>query len=159
MSIIRRLLPPLLIAGYMLGPLAAFAQTPPPPAPRRDWAERYLVRLDLDKKGYITLADAERFASRQFDRLDANHDGVVDHDEFTASAKRSLERARPERKPSAQRALDRRETLFHTLDQHGDGKITKEEYLAATRQHFTEIDTNKTGKITVADLRAAHHGL
>lgn len=159
MSLSRFLVPLLVVAGLVLGSLPAFAQTQAPPPPRRDWAERYLARLDADKKGYITLADAERFATRQFDRLDANHDGIVDHDEFVASAKRSLERAKPERKPTAQRALDRREALFHTLDQHGDGKITKEEYLAATRAHFAEIDTGKTGKITVADLRAARHGL
>ena len=159
MHLARRLLPPLMLASFLLGPLPALAQTQAPPAPRRDWAERYLARLDADKKGYITIADGERFAGRQFDRLDANRDGIVDHDEFIASAKRSLDRARPERKPAAQRALDRRETLFHTLDQHGDGKITKEEFLAATRAHFAEIDTAKTGKITVADLRTARHGL
>jgi len=159
MSFARRLIPLLVTAGLILSSLPALAQTQAPPAPRRDWAERYLARLDVDKKGYITLADAERFASRQFDRLDANHDGVVDHEEFTVSAKRSLERARPERKAAAQRAIDRRETLFHTLDQHGDGKITKDEYLAAVRAHFAEIDTGKTGKITAADLRTARHGL
>jgi hypothetical protein len=159
MFLSRRLLPPLMIASFLLGPLPALAQTQAPPAPRRDWADRYLARLDIDKKGFITIADAERFATGQFDRLDANRDGIVDHDEFTASAKRSLDRAKPERKPAVQRALDRRETLFRTLDQHGDGKITKEEFLAATRAHFAEIDTGKTGKITLADLRTARHGL
>lgn len=159
MSLARRLLPPVAIVCVALSPLSALAQTKPAPAPRRDWADRYLVRVDTDKKGYITLADAERYAGEQFDRLDANRDGVIDHDEFTAALKRWLDRVRAERKPTMQRALDRRETLFHTLDQHGDGKLTKDEYLTATRQHFTEIDTGKTGKITAADLRAARHGL
>ena len=159
MSLSRRLMPFLVISGLVLSSLPAPAQTQAPPAPRRDWAERYLARLDVEKKGYITVADAERFASGQFDRLDANRDGIVDHGEFTASAKRSLDRAKPERKRTAQRALDRRETLFHTLDQHEDGKITKEEFLSATRAHFMEIDTRKTGKINAADLRTARHGL
>ena len=57
-----------------------------------------------------------------------------------------------------QRSLDRREALFHTLDQRGDGKLTKDEYLAAVRQHFAEIDTRKDGKVTADELRAAHHG-
>ncbi|HYC14801.1 MAG TPA: hypothetical protein VEC75_11155, partial [Stellaceae bacterium] len=60
---------------------------------------------------------------------------------------------------AAQRAFDRRETLFHTLDQREDGKITKEEFLAATHAHFAEVDAGKTGKITATDLRTAHHGL
>ena len=58
-----------------------------------------------------------------------------------------------------QRSIDRRETLFKTLDQRGDGKLTKDEYLAGTRQHFAEIDVKKSGTITPDDLRAAHRGL
>jgi len=147
---------PLVIA--VLAPISAYAQSNAP-APRRDWADRYLARLDTERKGFVTLQDAERFAAAQFDRLDANHDGIVDHDEFVASAKRSLDRASPERKAQVQRSLDRRETLFKTLDQHGDGKLTKDEYLAGTRQHFAEIDVKKSGTITTDDLRAAHRGL
>jgi Ca2+-binding EF-hand superfamily protein len=147
---------PLIIA--VLAPVSAYAQSNAP-APRRDWADRYLARLDTERKGFVALQDAERFAAGQFDRLDVNHDGTVDHDEFLASVKRSLERASPTRKAQLQRALDRRETLFKTLDQHGDGKLTKDEYLAGTRQHFAEIDAKKSGVITPDDLRAAHRGL
>ncbi|MGH7124520.1 MAG: EF-hand domain-containing protein [Stellaceae bacterium] len=149
---------PLIIA--LLVPISAYAQSnAPQPAPRRDWADRYLARLDPDRKGFVTLQDAERFASAQFDRFDTNHDGVVDHDEFVASAKRSLDRASATRKTQVQRSLDRRETLFKTLDQHGDGKITKDEYLAGTREHFAEIDAKKSGMLTADDLRQAHRGL
>lgn len=157
MSPVLRTLP-LIIA--VLVPISAYAQSnAPQPAPRRDWADRYLARLDLDRKGFVTLQDAERFASAQFDRIDANHDGLVDHDEFVAGAKRSLDRASPTRKAQVQRSLDRRETLFKTLDQRGDGKLTKDEYLAGTREHFAEIDTKKSGMITADDLRQAHRGL
>ncbi len=149
---------PLIIA--VLAPISAHAQSnAPQPAPRHDWADRYLARLDPDRKGFVTLQDAERFASAQFDRLDKNRDGAVDHDEFVASAKRSLERASEARKAQVQRSLDRRETLFKTLDQHGDGKLTKDEYLAGTRQHFAEIDVKKAGMLTADDLRQAHRGL
>lgn len=155
MSLLLRTIP-LVIA--ILAPISAYAQSNAP-APRRDWADRYLARLDTDRKGFVTLQDAERFAAAQFDRFDANRDGIVDHDEFLASAKRSLDRASPARKAQVQRSLDRRETLFKTLDQHGDGKLTKDEYLAGTRQHFAEIDVKKSGTITTDDLRAAHRGL
>src|SRR5579859_1607177 len=147
---------PLIIA--VLAPISAYAQSNAP-APRRDWADRYLARLDTERKGFVTLQDAERYAAAQFDRLDTNHDGVVDRDEFLASAKRSLDRASPARKAQVQRSLDRRETLFKTLDQHGDGKLTKDEYLAGTREHFTEIDVKKSGMVTADDLRQAHRGL
>jgi hypothetical protein len=148
---------PLLLA--LMVPISAHAQSTMPTPTKRDWADRYLARLDTERKGYLTLEDAQRFAEAQFTRLDANHDGVVDHDEFVASLKRSLERVSSARKAQVQRSLERRETLFHTLDQHGDGKLTKDEYLAGTRQHFAEINVKKAGKITPDDLRAAHRGL
>ena len=156
MAFSKSIIPYLLAALLALSPLSALAQTAP--APKRDWANFYLARIDTDNKGYVTLADVERYGAQQFDRLDANHDGIVDHDEFVAPAKQALDRASPARKDSVQRSLDRRETLFHTLDQRGDGKLTKDEYLAAVRQHFAEIDTRKDGKVTADELRAAHHG-
>jgi len=159
MSIARRIVPPLVAAALIASAVPAFAQSAPASAPRRDWADRYLTRVDTERKGYITLADAERFADAQFARLDRNHDGTVDRTEFMAAAQRSLDRASPVRKARAEASFERRETLFHTLDQKGDGKVTQDEYLVATRQHFAEIDAQKTGKITADDLRAAHHGL
>jgi hypothetical protein len=84
---------------------------------------------------------------------------VLDMASFTAAQRASLERASEARKPYAQRTLERREALFRTLDAKGEGKITKEAYLAMARQHFADIDVKQAGKVTVADLRLAHHGL
>src|SRR5580658_10079734 len=134
MSLARRCLP-LLFALALVGPVSALAQTSDAPQLRRDWADRYIVRLDPDRKGYATLDDALRYAGAP------------------------LERASEARKPYAQRALDRREALFRTLDAKGEGKITKEAYLAMVRQHFADIDVKQAGKITAADLRLAHHGV
>ena len=156
----RRITPPIILAIAMLMAMPAIAQTTRQPAAKRDWADYYLARVDTDKKGYMTLDDAKRYAEMQFDRLDVNHGGQVDHDEFVASLKRAVEHASTlDRQQRLQRALDRRETLFHTLDQKGDGKITKEEYVAAAVQHFNELDIDKTGKVTVQELRVARHGL
>jgi len=158
MSLARRCLP-FLFALTLLAPVSALAQSSDAPQPRRDWADRYMVRLDPDRKGYVTLDDALRYAGAQFDRFDRRHAGVLDMASFTASQHTSLERASEARKPYAQRALERREALFRTLDAKGEGKITKEAYLAMARQHFVDIDVKQAGKITVADLRLAHHGL
>lgn len=155
MTISKPIASTIFAAILVLWSLPASAQT----APKRDWADRYLARIDPDRKGYATLADAERFAAEQFDRLDANRDGVVDHDEFMAPIRRALDRASPAGKDRLQRSLERRETLFRALDQRGDGKITRDQYLAATRQHFAEIDAAKDGKVTADELRAAHRGL
>ena len=158
MSLVHRCLP-FLVALALVGPVSALAQTSEPPQLRRDWADRYMVRLAPDGKGYATLDDALRYAGAQFDRFDRSHTGVLDMASFTAAQRASLERASEARKPYAQRTLDRREALFRTLDAKGEGKITKEAYLAMARQHFTDIDVKQAGKITAADLRLAHHGV
>ena len=158
MSFARRCLP-FLCALALLVPVCALAQTADAPQLRRDWADRYMVRLDPDRKGYATLDDALRYAGAQFDRWDRSHAGVLDLASFTAAQRASLERASEARKPYAQRTLERREALFRTLDAKGEGKITKDAYLAMVRQHFADIDVKQGGKITAADLRVAHHGL
>jgi hypothetical protein len=158
MSLARRCLP-FLVALALVAPVSTLAQTSATPQLRHDWADRYMVRLDPDGKGYATLDDALRYAGAQFDRLDRSHAGVLDMASFTAAQRASLERASEARKPYAQRILDRREALFHTLDAKGEGKVTKEAYLAMARQHFADIDVKQAGKITAADLRLAHHGL
>jgi hypothetical protein len=158
MSLARRCFP-FLFALAVAAPVSAFAQAADAPQPRRDWADRYMVRLDPELKGYATLDDALRYAGTQFDRFDRGHAGVLDMATFTAAQRASLERASEARKPYAQRSLDRREALFHTLDAKGDGKVTKEAYLAMARQHFADIDVKQAGKITAGDLRLAHHGL
>jgi hypothetical protein len=158
MSLARRCLP-FLFALALVGPVSALAQTSDAPQPRHDWADRYMVRLDPDGKGYATLDDALRYAGAQFDRFDRSHGGVLDMASFTAAQRASLERASEVRKPYAQRTLERREALFRTLDVKGEGKITKEAYLAMARQHFADIDVKQAGKITATDLRVAHHGL
>jgi hypothetical protein len=158
MSLVRRCLP-FLFALALVAPVSALAETGDAPQLRRDWADRYMVRLDPDRKGYATLDDALRYAGAQFDRFDSSHAGMLDMASFTTSQRASLERASEARKPYAQRSLDRREALFRTLDAKGEGKITKEAYLAMARQHFADIDMKQAGKITAADLRLAHHGL
>jgi hypothetical protein len=142
-----------------MGPVSALAQTSDAPQLRRDWADRYMSRLDPDRKGYATLDDALRYCGAQFDRFDRSHSGVLDMASFTVAQRASLERASDVRKPYAQRTLERREALFRTLDAKGEGKISKEGYLALARQHFAEIDVKQANKITAADLRLAHHGL
>jgi hypothetical protein len=158
MSLARRFLQ-YLFALALMGPVSALAQTSEAPQLRRDWADRYMVRLDPDGKGYATLDDALRYAGAQFDRFDPNHEGVLDMASFTAAQRASLDSASEARKPYAQRSLDRREALFRMIDVKGEGKITKEAYLAMVRQHFADIDVKQAGKITAVDLRLAHHGL
>lgn len=75
---------------------------------------------------------------RQFSRMDANGDGVVDKADMEARAGEMIAYAKKK--------------MMHVLDKDRDGKISKEEYGARPRQKFADIDLDSDGKITAADL-------
>jgi Ca2+-binding EF-hand superfamily protein len=153
----------------VLAPHAAGAQstTVPTTAPQRasltdaaggatnDHYARLFAHLDAGHKGYIAPADVEARAAARFDRLDRQRKGYITLEDWTASLHRSLDRASEDQWPRLERALQRYEAVFKTLDHDGDGKVTKEEFVAGSRVRFAAADTDHDGKITLDELRAA----
>lgn len=68
-----------LAAVFLLGPaVSAFADpTPPPPPPMGERHRALMESLDSDKDGFVTRAEAEAFAGKMFDEMDADHDGKL----------------------------------------------------------------------------------
>jgi Ca2+-binding EF-hand superfamily protein len=48
------------------------------------------------------------------------------------------------------------ETKFESMDTNNDGKISQDEFTAASSRMFDKMDTNKDGKVTAAEMTAAH---
>jgi len=77
-------------AGHMGPPPGPHAGPPPAGAPHPPRFED----LDSDHDGSITLAEFQRHLEQHFAMVDANHDGVLSHDELEA-AHRAMHPPRP----------------------------------------------------------------
>lgn len=118
----------------------AFAQGAPRPDPFGD--------------ATIARKDAEADAARRFDTLDTNHDGSLSPEEQAA--------ARPQRSggPAAdgvrRSGADRmRGMMRRMMDPNGDGKVTRDEYVAAQLRRFDRMDADRDGQLTSAERKAA----
>ena len=106
---------------------------------------------DADGDGVITAAEYEASVLQRFERLDANKDGVIDAAEIEALKQRIAERE-GQGGPGGGFG-GRMLTQLQAQDADKDGKITKEEALAAGRAQFAALDKNGDGKLTTEELR------
>jgi len=106
-----------------------------------------LKQADTNGDGMISREEAKALPRllKDFDAIDANHDGQISADEL-----RAFHQAR-----RAQRQAEH----WKKLDTDGDGRISKAEAQAnAPRlaEHFDALDTNHDGYLTPDELKAAH---
>ena len=90
----------------------------------------------------ITLESLMRSGTRQFNKLDLNHDGTIDEAEWNAYVEDMVTKLR------ARMAKRLAET-----DTNHDGKITKEEFLASRAKWFAEVDVDGSGSINSEKIR------
>jgi Ca2+-binding EF-hand superfamily protein len=147
-------LPALATALLLTAALPAIAQDAVP-APGQDRLTRLIKLIDKDGDGAISAAEAEAFAASRFDKLDTDHKGYLTLDAFEAPLRRAIDRASEARRPQLEKALPRAEAAFKAINKSGDGRLTKEEFLADSRARFAAADTDKDGKLTLDELRHA----
>jgi Ca2+-binding EF-hand superfamily protein len=91
---------------------------------------------------------------------DVNRDGTVTHAEFDQATKDRFVAAAGKAKelsPAAYAALeesrfkDVNARQFQRMDSNGDGKVTKEEYMARDARTFARLDKNQDGVVTRAE--------
>lgn len=96
-------------------------------------------------QGPQTRADFQAAQKAQFDRLDANHDGIVTKDELTAAISERMGGTPP---------APMIDMMFKRLDTDGDGKATAAEADAAAMARFDQWDTNHDGTLTPEERQA-----
>ncbi|MFT4251263.1 MAG: EF-hand domain-containing protein [Caulobacter sp.] len=110
---------------------------------------------DADGDGVVTPAEFEAFSLQRFERFDANKDGVIDAAEIAAIKKRLEER---EAQGGGGGFGGRMLAQLMGQDADKDGRITKDEALAAARAQFALVDANKDGKLTDGEFRMGPGG-
>ncbi|MGE3064737.1 MAG: EF-hand domain-containing protein [Hyphomicrobiaceae bacterium] len=94
----------------------------------------------------LTADENDARTRERFARIDKNGDGVIDTAEVEDMLKSRFERR-------AGRGGDRfADRIMKRFDADKDGKITKDEFLAAVKKRFARMDLDNDGKITDADL-------
>ena len=102
----------LVIAMALLAPLAAFAQ---------DSRADYLKLFDANGDGKVSEAEYVAYMSQGFERVDTNHDGVLEPSELPGG------RGKPITLKEYQDNLRRQ---FHKLDRHHHGYLSAQELTA-----------------------------
>lgn len=117
----------------------------------------FVKRVDADHDGTISLAEAQAYAGKRFDRIDKTHKGYLTVDDFEGRVKAAIARTDDAKKKARlEHRLPRIEAAFKKLDGNGDGKITREEYVAAASARFAAADANHDGKLTAQEIEAVH---
>lgn len=100
--------------------------------------------LDADGDGVIAMSELDAHADLLFARTDADHDGRLSGDEL--------------------RALHAMMAGAGVSPPHGEqghtppASVTQAEFRAGLRTHATQLDADKDGRLTVAELGAAMRG-
>lgn len=108
-------------------------------------------RMDADGDGVVTAAEYEASALQRFERLDANKDGVVDAAEIEAIKQRMAQRE-GQGGPGGGFG-GRMLAMLAAQDADKDGRITRDEALAASRAQFAAADKDGDGKLAGDEFR------
>jgi Ca2+-binding EF-hand superfamily protein len=140
------------------------SDTSPRPSQRAEQiVDAILQRMDENKDGKISRAEAKGRIADNFDAIDTNKDGFLDRKELLAMAQRLPPAfggpGRPGMPPGGPGGFGPRPDPldFDALDKNADGRLTRDE-LKGTRfaALFDEIDKNKDGKIDPREWEAYH---
>jgi hypothetical protein len=112
---------------------------------------------DADGDGVVTAAEYEASALQRFERMDANKDGVIDAGELEAIKQRFAQRE-GQGGPGGGGFGGRMLAQLAAQDADKDGRITRDEALAASRAQFAAADKDGDGKLTGDEFRPGAPG-
>ena len=106
---------------------------------------RGMAEADADHDGRLNLSEYRVLSAAALMAFDTDHDGRVTRAELPMMAKMPGARGRVER-------------MFKVWDASGDGIITREELQARGASRFSELDTDRNGFLSAAEVEAGRAG-
>lgn len=112
-------------------------------------ARELFRRIDTNGDRRLEFSEIQAARALMFDRMDANHNGLLDAGEVRAA----VEQVKSQRDFQAaqfagfQAQADR-------MDRNGDGKISRDEFAAFIPDRLLRADTNGDGALSISELRA-----
>jgi len=139
-------------------PVAPLAQTGDRAGDRQ---VRMLQRLDLNRDGVISQAEARAAAAIRFLRWDGDGDGAVTEAEMRAAAEwRVRERAqkRSGQAVDSGRIERRLAKRFARMDANGDGRVERAEFERLRARRFARLDQDGDGGVSRDEFRLRPRG-
>jgi len=106
-------------------------------------AERFLAEFDINKDGKVTHDEFNRTLAHEFSVATKGAPGMT-LEQYASIHLKDLH--------------DEANDQFHRIDWNGDGKISQEEYTAAERDRFEQMDRDGTGVIACSSSRGSRNG-
>lgn len=118
----------------------------------------FIEQWDMDGNGEVTLAEAEEKRGEVFVMFDQSSDGVLDAADWVVIGEHLAAETGPNG-PAAGMSMGNGPGKFiHASmtqafnDADGNGEVTLDEFVSATKTVFSQIDRNGDGLMTTADF-------
>lgn len=120
--------------------------------------DTFIKEQDLNGDGSVSKEEFKAGREKQFARIDADHNGVLSHDEYVGEFKTRLTARLAASTDTAEKKEEERvrqerqaEVRFGVLDSDKSGGITSAEFEYSGWRMFVTHDTNKDGAVSAAD--------
>ena len=110
----------------------------------------FMENWDLDEDGVVTWTELEKLQRKIFEAFDADGDGALNSEEYTAFDHARSAAAEKSGHPVAKRAVHG--FSRDQFDKNLDGKVTRDEFETEMRDWFMSLDGNKDGVLGVGDF-------
>jgi Ca2+-binding EF-hand superfamily protein len=136
-------------------------------------AAEHFAKMDVNGDGKLDAADRTAMQAKMFDRIDTDHNGAINREEFAARHGQRGEGARQARQGGERgHRMGGRHMRGHHGGMHGggmgmakaadtnnDGAITKAEFTAGALKMFDAADADDNGTVTQAERKAGFNAM